>query len=597
MHTLFGAGTTGGLSDRQLLELFADGRDRSAESAFEALVERHGPMVLRVCHIALNDRTAAQDAFQTTFLILVRRHRSIRRLESIGSWLFGVASRVAARARVDAARRRAAEERWGLRLARVGDADESTSDHADYGPAVQQEVERLPEKYRAVVLLCYWEGLTHEQAADRLVCPLGTVRSRAARARKLLHRRLSRRGLESLAGLAAVWDSPAAEAARTTAVPSSLIGSTVQAAAHVRAGRSMIDVVSPAVAALFREVTRSMFMTKLKVSLAIAVLMGTSVIGAALAAQQAGGRRRALPPPRPTEAEAVKSKGQPALKPYVEYVVEPPDLVIVEVLEALPGRPISGERLVRPDGKIALGFYGELYVAGLTLSEIKEKIVLHLQKFLSDETLGLIRVDPETGEPELDEKTKHPVLISPRDTDRVFVDVTAYNSKHFFVQGAVLEPGRMVVTGNDRVLDAINYAGGLTADADHQHVVLYRLDEKGAAPKAVAIDVDKLMLGDDLSTNYQLQPGDRLVVPFRPGTKPATEPVASSPRPTRVPPGTAGELYFNRQLGPVPKSADGESATPKTRGESMAIRALERRIEAMERKLDLILEAVQKSPR
>ncbi len=75
-----------------------------------------------------------------------------------------------------------------------------------------------------------------------------------------------------------------------------------------------------------------------------------------------------------------------------DYVVEPPDLVLVEVLEALPGRPISGERLVRPDGKISLGFYGDVYVAGLTISEMKEKIVLHLRKYLTDEVLGLVEM-------------------------------------------------------------------------------------------------------------------------------------------------------------------------------------------------------------
>ncbi len=85
-----------------------------------------------------------------------------------------------------------------------------------------------------------------------------------------------------------------------------------------------------------------------------------------------------------------KSKAQPPLVTLENYVVEPPDLLIVEVLEALPGRPISGERLVRPDGKISLGFYGDVYVAGLTIPEVKEKIVRHLQKFLSDEALGLV---------------------------------------------------------------------------------------------------------------------------------------------------------------------------------------------------------------
>ena len=89
-----------------------------------------------------------------------------------------------------------------------------------------------------------------------------------------------------------------------------------------------------------------------------------------------------------------------------DYVLEPPDLLIVEVLEALPGRPISGERLVRPDGKISLGFYGDVYVAGLTMPEVKEKIVLHLRKYLTDEALGLVDDRRETGEPEIDPKTK-----------------------------------------------------------------------------------------------------------------------------------------------------------------------------------------------
>src|SRR5580693_2017598 len=106
--TLFDAGTAGGLSDRQLLEQFAGRRDASSEAAFEVLVQRHGPMVLRVCRNVLGDSTDAEDAFQATFLVLVRRCGSIRRLESLGSWLYGVACRVAARAR---SRRRVAARR------------------------------------------------------------------------------------------------------------------------------------------------------------------------------------------------------------------------------------------------------------------------------------------------------------------------------------------------------------------------------------------------------------------------------------------------------------------------------------------------------
>ena len=115
IQTLFDTGTAGGLSDRQLLERFAAGRDASSEAAFEVLVLRHGPMVLRVCRNVLRDRAAAEDAFQATFLVLVRRSGSIRLVESVGGWLYGVACRVAARARVEAARRRPGSSKSGGR--------------------------------------------------------------------------------------------------------------------------------------------------------------------------------------------------------------------------------------------------------------------------------------------------------------------------------------------------------------------------------------------------------------------------------------------------------------------------------------------------
>ncbi len=156
-----------------------------------------------------------------------------------------------------------------------------------------------------------------------------------------------------------------------------------------------------------------------------------------------------------------------------DYVLEAPDLLLVEVLEALPGRPISGERLIRPDGKITLGFYGEVYVAGLTLTEAKEKIVLHLRKYLTDQALGLVDIDPETGEPKLDKSGK-PVLIEPKDSITVFIDVTAYNSKYYYVLGDVLITGRLSITGNETVLDALQFAGGLTPTAAPQNIRLVR---------------------------------------------------------------------------------------------------------------------------
>ena len=207
LSTLFGSGSLTGLTDGDLLERVSGPPDDAAEAALEALVTRHGPMVLRVCRNVLGHRDDAEDAFQATFLVLVKQRASIRNLDSVASWLYGVASRVAARARVDAARRRKTEQ-GGIRLAADSDAADDIDaafDQAVHGSIVQEEVSRLPEKYRSVVLLCYWEGLTQEQAALQLGCPIGTVRSRIARARDLLRHRLIRRGLPATTGAVAVF--------------------------------------------------------------------------------------------------------------------------------------------------------------------------------------------------------------------------------------------------------------------------------------------------------------------------------------------------------------------------------------------------------
>jgi polysaccharide export outer membrane protein len=185
-------------------------------------------------------------------------------------------------------------------------------------------------------------------------------------------------------------------------------------------------------------------------------------------------------------------------------VVEPPDLILVEVLEALPGRPITGERLVRPDGKISLGWYGDLYVAGLTVEQIKEKLVIHLRQYLTDQTLGLYKWD---------ERKKDYVEVDPANSDRVFVDVAAYNSKVYYVQGDVGSPGRLTITGNETVLDAIQYAGGLLPTAAPQNIRLVRPAPPGACCEQVLpVNLAAIVNAGDPTTNYQLMPGDRLVV-------------------------------------------------------------------------------------
>ena len=180
IETLFHTGTAGGLTDGQLLERFVQRRDEAAEAAFAALVDRHGAMVLRVCRQVLGDEHDAQDASQATFLVLARRAGSIGRRESVASWLHGVALRVAARARLAGARRRARERRGGEIMA-AGSCDRrrrGAGGTTRAGHLLHDELGRLPQSFREPLVLCYLEGLTQEQAAAQLRCPLGTVQSR-----------------------------------------------------------------------------------------------------------------------------------------------------------------------------------------------------------------------------------------------------------------------------------------------------------------------------------------------------------------------------------------------------------------------------------
>jgi len=193
------------MTDGQLLERFMAARDEAGELAFESLVARHGPMVMRVCRNMLEDAHDAHDAFQAVFLVLARRGGAIRDRRCIASWLYGVAMRVAARARFTAIRReirdrRTAEAAVLCAGTSVQGQDENTI-ATECAQVVHQELNRLPEKYRAPIVLCYLEGLTHDEAALRLSWPVGTVRSRLARARDTLRARLTRRGVTAPAAV------------------------------------------------------------------------------------------------------------------------------------------------------------------------------------------------------------------------------------------------------------------------------------------------------------------------------------------------------------------------------------------------------------
>jgi RNA polymerase sigma factor (sigma-70 family) len=290
---IFRGETVSGLSEWQLLERYLEGRD---EIAFEALVARHGPMVLRVCRRMLADTNDVEDAFQATFLVLVRRARQLAPRDAIGPWLHGVAARVALRARSETARRRRLAP-IACDLADAAAAAEPALADRELGEVLERELAQLPTKYRAPVVLCYLEGQTHEQAARELAWPLGTVKGRLARARDLLRGRLARRGLTPTAGAFALVLSRDSSAA----VGRDLLDRTVKAALDLSLGRATSQVVSTSIASLVEGVLTSMMLTKLKWGGAAVLLSALALTGAGVMARQSAG-------PEPEQPRAARGR-------------------------------------------------------------------------------------------------------------------------------------------------------------------------------------------------------------------------------------------------------------------------------------------------
>ena len=310
LRTLLSVGVISGLSDGQLLDRFAIGTGEAAELAFQAIIDRHGPMVLEACRRVLDDSSDAEDAFQATFLVLLHHSRSIRDRGSVGSWLHGVAFRVAARARVERARRRRIERR-GIRPSIEWNND---TERHDVEMLIHEELTRLPEKYRAPIVLCYLEGLTHEGAADQLGWPVGTVRGRLSRARDLLRVRLTRRGVTASAALAAMGSMSLSARA---AVPTALCDSAIQSALTVTAGRAIAAVASTRAAAWADEASRRVVaLHYLKTAAAVISWVGAIGIGVALAM---GGlpslsQQPSLEPPAPADAREANRREMLQLK-------------------------------------------------------------------------------------------------------------------------------------------------------------------------------------------------------------------------------------------------------------------------------------------
>jgi RNA polymerase sigma factor (sigma-70 family) len=248
-----------GFTDADLLARFVHRRD---EAALETLIHRHGPMVLGVCRRILRHEQDAEDAFQATFLILVRKAASLRSPQTLANWLHGVARRTALEARTSAARRRAKEAAVLPRTEMPAEAED------DLRPVLDQEIGRLAEKYRVAIVLCDLEGKTRGEVARQLGWAEGTVASRLARARNFLAKRLARRGY----GGALVAATLSGDTVRAC-LPTRLVTSTVLASSSSPAGAA--GVIS-----LSEEVLKSMLLTKIKTAVATVLVLGVATLGA-----------------------------------------------------------------------------------------------------------------------------------------------------------------------------------------------------------------------------------------------------------------------------------------------------------------------------
>ncbi len=347
LRTLYQLGAIGDRSDRQLLEQFVVGEAEPAELAFEALVQRHGPMVRGVCAALLRNPHDAQDAFQATFLVLACAKPACSGFTTpSGPWLHRVARRVAVRVQVSARRRRAFERRAAesearaLRNRRVATPDGRSS------PSTRKST-ACPQRYRVPVVLCHLEGQSHELAAKTLRLPVGTIKSRLHRAREILRGRLSRRGVAFSASL---LTAEIAASAAKAGISLSLLTPLLRASARAGLPQAGECGVSPRTVHLVEEAIKTMFLTRIRIGVAITLLAACLAAGAAgvVAEQGAGPETTATTSLTPART-AGPATAPPGQSPAPSYIRQSRKMIVERLEQELA---VARERLDRTSRRV-----------------------------------------------------------------------------------------------------------------------------------------------------------------------------------------------------------------------------------------------------
>ena len=329
LEQVFGQGTGTGLTEGQLLRRFVMGRD---EGAFATLVSRHGPMVMGVCRRVLAAAADTDDAFQATFLVLIRRAAALEDVDCLGPWLYGVAWRVASRARADSARRRLEEEKAAT--ARPESREHGLpADPSELGAVLDEEINRLPDRYRRPIVLCYMEGLSQDAAARRLRWKAGVLRGRLDRARSQLRGRLARRGYAPAAALAAM---ELLAQPTQAALPATLLNLTCEAAIRdLTVGKVAGAVAGSAAATLAGVVIRRQALRWAAVA-SVLVVTGTLALAALTRlGHPAGNREPSATPQAAAQIAAPITKPDPPAGRTIDF----------RVVDKASGKPLPGVRL------------------------------------------------------------------------------------------------------------------------------------------------------------------------------------------------------------------------------------------------------------